>query len=447
MIRRRQTVLTLLIAMMFCGPGTSRATTGSTWSGFMGDGHHTGQATLSLPGTLPDLQWQFRPDEHIWSYEHGAGPWSASAAICSLPERSLVIFGSYDHNVYALDASSGREVWRFATGGRIDAAPAIVEREGPPLVIVVAGDRTLYALDATSGAVVWSHEVYPWSLTVPPAEAGSPCAVRCNGEWLVLCSIWINDHRPFANVQKGELLAFEGATGRIRWRQVLSSSPLTSPAVGRVQDRLLTFVAAEDGRIHALAAQTGEEVWSYGASAPIHSSCTVGAARVAFGDDFGMLTCLDAASGQAVWTYKAGHAIHATPALLEVSGRQFWIVGSFDRRIQAVDVLTGRAAWFFTAGDIIRSSALVTSVADKPVVAVYAMDRNLYLLDGASGNKLGSFATGGYLWPLYTRGESIGSSPCAVEVAGTPLLILPGDDGVVYGLAWQTRSGPENHPQ
>jgi len=430
-------------------PGTAATIPGTEWVGFGGGCRHDGVSSVELPGSTPVLRWTFRPDDHVWSYEHGAGPWCASAAICNLPGRQLVIVGSYDHNVYALDLEIGSEVWRFTAGSRIDAAPVVLKLEGRTLVIVVSCDRSIYALDAATGQKVWSFEVFPWSLTVPPAETGSPFAVQVDGRWLVLCTVRINDHKPFANVQKGELLALDGETGDLRWRRTLSSSPLTSPAAGPLSTEgaadsvLAVFVAAEDGCVHALEVSTGEPLWSYRASAPIHSSCALAyppagpeGGKLVFGDDFGLVTCLDIATGRQLWDYKAGHAVHATPALLQVGERYLWVFGSFDRRVHAVDAVTGEKAWITATGDLIRASALVTSVGGEPAVAVYSLDRHLHLLAGASGVKIGSFTTGGYLWPLYTRGESIGSSPCAAVAEGAPLLILPGDDGVVYGLGW-----------
>ncbi|MFH1842423.1 MAG: PQQ-binding-like beta-propeller repeat protein [bacterium] len=447
----------VVLARGTAGPAGARVMDAPTaWNTFMGDAGNLGVSALNFPGPSAALQWRFRPDDHVWSYEHGAGPWSASAATCYLPGRALVLIGSYDHNLYALEMTSGEEVWRFTAGGRIDAAPAILCRQDDALVFVAACDRTIYALEAATGRPVWTFEVYPWSPTVPPATAGSPCLATIDGESLVLCSVWINDHKPFANVQRGELLALTAETGSLRWRRTLSSTALTSPAVGDPAGEPLVFIAAEDGRVHALKARTGETVWDHGTSAPIHASCSYRApgrvdgasaqseaetntasGQLVVGNDWGMLTALNAESGQEIWTYKAGHAIHATAALLPTPAGDCWLFGSFDRRVHAISVASGKPVWIAATGDLIRSSALVTRVAGEPAVAVYSLDRLLYLLDGASGEQLGSFETGGYLWPLYTRGESIGSAPCPAQAGTEPLLILPADDGVVYAVRWQ----------
>jgi outer membrane protein assembly factor BamB len=39
-----------------------------------------------------------------------------------------VFIGSVDGRLYALDVSSGREVWRFETGGALLASPSVAGR-------------------------------------------------------------------------------------------------------------------------------------------------------------------------------------------------------------------------------------------------------------------------------------------------------------------------------
>jgi len=53
-----------------------------------------------------------------------------------------VYVGSPDGNVYALDAATGAEVWRFSTDGGITSSPVVVEG------VVYVGD-----FNGSSGAV------------------------------------------------------------------------------------------------------------------------------------------------------------------------------------------------------------------------------------------------------------------------------------------------------
>jgi outer membrane protein assembly factor BamB len=65
-----------------------------------------------------------------------------------------------DGTVYALDAGTGKFVWQFATSNSIYASPAAAEVPGtPPSVYVGSYNHQLYALDATNGHKRWRYDV------------------------------------------------------------------------------------------------------------------------------------------------------------------------------------------------------------------------------------------------------------------------------------------------
>ena len=61
------------------------------------------------------------------------------------------------HTVHALDGSSGRTVWSFTAGGRIDSPPTIYRG----LVLFGAADGNVYALRAGDGKLVWRFRAAP----------------------------------------------------------------------------------------------------------------------------------------------------------------------------------------------------------------------------------------------------------------------------------------------
>jgi serine/threonine protein kinase len=64
----------------------------------------------------------------------------------------IVYVGSNDHNLYALDATSGRPLWAFQTRGVVDGESTV--RNG--VVYFGSKDTKLHALNATSGQYLWS---------------------------------------------------------------------------------------------------------------------------------------------------------------------------------------------------------------------------------------------------------------------------------------------------
>ncbi len=70
----------------------------------------------------------------------------------------LVYFGSSaDDTVRALDAASGRLVWRFTAGGPVRFAPTVARGKA----YVASDDGSLYALEAETGKLLWQFRAGP----------------------------------------------------------------------------------------------------------------------------------------------------------------------------------------------------------------------------------------------------------------------------------------------
>jgi len=69
-----------------------------------------------------------------------------------------LFFSAVDtHAVYALDAASGRELWHFNAGGRVDSPPTL--HRG--LAIFGCADGCVYAVNAASGQLAWRFQAAP----------------------------------------------------------------------------------------------------------------------------------------------------------------------------------------------------------------------------------------------------------------------------------------------
>ncbi len=65
----------------------------------------------------------------------------------------MVYAGSQDKNVYALDALSGKLIWKFATGGSIEDSPAVADG----LVYIESDDGYVYCLNAQPWGTQLAH--------------------------------------------------------------------------------------------------------------------------------------------------------------------------------------------------------------------------------------------------------------------------------------------------
>src|SRR4051794_29442631 len=89
-----------------------------------------------LPGEAPvqfhRVKWRFATGDRVVS--------------SPVLENGVLYFGSDDHNIYAVDASSGVQKWKRTTGGPVPATPAVAGG------VVYAGsyDGKFYAIEAAT---------------------------------------------------------------------------------------------------------------------------------------------------------------------------------------------------------------------------------------------------------------------------------------------------------
>ena len=67
--------------------------------------------------------------------------------------NGVVYVGSYDDNVYALNAATGAKLWSFTTGSAVAYSAAVANG----VVYVGSEDHNVYALNAKSGAKLELH--------------------------------------------------------------------------------------------------------------------------------------------------------------------------------------------------------------------------------------------------------------------------------------------------
>jgi eukaryotic-like serine/threonine-protein kinase len=70
-------------------------------------------------------------------------------------EGNHIFIGNRDRYVYCLNKKDGKEVWKYNTGGQVDASPVIVGNQ--VLVANMRGD--LFLLDRRGGKPDWTYEL------------------------------------------------------------------------------------------------------------------------------------------------------------------------------------------------------------------------------------------------------------------------------------------------
>jgi len=131
----------LLITVVFAGAVTVPAAAQSDTMQFRYNAQHTGDYSPVAGSTMSigKLMWNYTTADIVFS----------SPAI----SNGVVYVGSYDSNVYALNATTGATVWNYATGSSVYSSPTVANGT----VYVGSDDNNVYALNATTGAKLWNY--------------------------------------------------------------------------------------------------------------------------------------------------------------------------------------------------------------------------------------------------------------------------------------------------
>ena len=125
-----------------------------------------------------------------------------------------------EHTLYALDSVSGREVWRYTAGGRIDSPPTI---DGSRILFGCA-DGHAYCLRAEDGALVWRFQAAPTRrLICDNGQLESPW--RVHGSMLLLDGVVYLTAGRSSFLDGGIwIFGLDAGTGRVRYQTHLDTT-------------------------------------------------------------------------------------------------------------------------------------------------------------------------------------------------------------------------------
>ncbi|NML41077.1 PQQ-binding-like beta-propeller repeat protein [Chitinophaga sp. G-6-1-13] len=261
---------------------------------------------------------------HAIEKKTGALKWTAAVekgiATGLTVSGSTVFAGSYDGHYYAFDARTGKEVWKFRTGGermigakglwammpdtmymedQYDLYLSTPATDGAS-VYFGSSDSCIYALNKSTGKLRWKFK------TNGPVHGGAACA-----QGIVLAGSWDT-----------YVYALEAASGKLLWKfktreDLTYHHVLEGIQAAPVVTGNKVYIGARDARLYALDLRTGNKQWEYSAG----DAWIVGAATVANGhvyvgtSDSYLMVGLDAATGKELHRHKGGGYVFSAPAL------------------------------------------------------------------------------------------------------------------------------------
>ncbi|MCA9080670.1 MAG: PQQ-like beta-propeller repeat protein, partial [Planctomycetaceae bacterium] len=107
----------------------------------------------------------WRKKQQLWEYSAPKRQQRIQSSPAVTDE--LVVIGSRDKHLHAIDRKTGTLRWQFATRSGIDGSPVITGDR----VFFGSGDKNLYCLALSSGEELWRHNAGQ-GFTGSPAVAG-----------------------------------------------------------------------------------------------------------------------------------------------------------------------------------------------------------------------------------------------------------------------------------
>lgn len=142
--------------------------------------------------------------------------------------------GAADGGCHALDAATGKPLWRFAAGGKIRTDALVL----PDRVIFTCLDQHVYALDRATGKFLWRTDA-GGAVTTSPVLADGNIVVGTRGYRLTAL-------RPADGSQ---------AWSRFQWFSWVESTPVLA-------DGTLYLGSSDNRQVRALAPADGRTLWS-----------------------------------------------------------------------------------------------------------------------------------------------------------------------------------------
>jgi serine/threonine protein kinase len=270
--------------------------------------------------------------------------------------EGAVFIGSYDNNLYSLNAADGKLNWKYATDGGVVTRPAAFEGD----IFFGSEDQRLHVVNARNGKVNWTYYT----------------------EGRVHSSPRIAEGHVFFGSDDQHIHAVNLSSGRAAWRFETAAPVRSTPYVAHET----VFAGCENGDFYCVDFR-GEMKWHYKAKMAITSSPCEADGVVYFGSLDGSLYALDARAGWVIWRFRMGKGSVASPYFAE--GLVF--IGSADGNIYAIDAHTNKEAWRFKTEHQVSSSPVVY----KDALYCGSADGNIYCLEARTGRLRWKFTTKG----------------------------------------------------
>lgn len=282
-----------------------------------------GSSNAPKPTALVAFQPEFNA-QPVWSTRIGFGMYKDYLKLGPVVDNRVFVADA-SGKVTATNAQSGGKLWQVNTKASITSGPTV----GAGLVIVGTADAQIVALNEMTGAQVWRVKLPNAVLAAPQISAGRVLVRTVDGKLCALATqngqlLWMYDHgsptlilrvnsvpqvaddKVIAGFADGKLAAYSIDQGKLLWEQTIAypqgagqAAQMVDVAADPVIAGDVIFVATYQGKIAAVALQTGQVLWQRDIST--YTGLVLGPQLLYVTDAQGGVWAFDRRSGDVIW--------------------------------------------------------------------------------------------------------------------------------------------------
>lgn len=220
---------------------------GEDWPQFLGPRRNG----ISHEKNLVDA-WPQGGLPEVWRVDGGIG----MSGVVIVGGRLVTLWQDDDHQiVVALAADTGKRLWQTPVAPAFRNSMGNGPRSTPTIdgdrVFAYTGEGVLAAVQLADGKLLWKREVLD-ELDANQADYGMACSPLVVGELVVVAT----------GAPGASLMAFDKATGAVKWQSGNDSAGYSSPALLDIAGTKQLVAFTGESAI-GLVPETGEPLWRY----------------------------------------------------------------------------------------------------------------------------------------------------------------------------------------
>lgn len=265
----------------------------------------------------------------LWKFDSGN-----TIEAPALIHDQKVYIGNLGGSLYCLELSTGKVVWEYTTDNQIMSAPNIWSDGKSELLLIGSYDYYLHAVNTKDGSMVWQYELFNYLNATVAIENDKAIFGGCDGllhivdirtgkagdameiASYVAGSASLENGRAYVGDYDGRFTAADYVNGKILWTWEDKERNLpfiASPSI--FENRVI--IGNRDRFVYCYDKTSGEVMWRTNTGSRVDASVLTDGRSVITANMRGDVMLLDIQNGNRLWSFETGSPISGSPALSE----------------------------------------------------------------------------------------------------------------------------------